>query len=107
MSKVVGVFSRVRVLLPFVRKYWHTYATLLLLSVLAIGLSLILPLILRVLIDDVFVHKNLALLNYVMVGLLVITILQLLDSLLIQYAVNWLGQTIAQDIRIKVFEHLE
>jgi len=70
-------------------------------------LSLISPLILKIMIDEVFINKNLQLLHLIMIILIMVTILSTGIGIYRNYMGSWLGQNVVLDIRTDLFKHLE
>lgn len=79
-------------------------ATVLVLISSAIWLSV--PLGLRELLDAVFEQGNSSLLNFLAIGLISLFVVQALFSFGGNYFLEWVGERVITDLRIKLYEHL-
>lgn len=79
-------------------------ATVLVLISSAIWLSV--PLGLRELLDAVFEQGNSSLLNFLAIGLIFLFVVQALFSFGGNYFLEWVGERVITDLRIKLYEHL-
>ena len=70
-------------------------------------LGLVLPLVVRNLIDFVIVNKDFTNLNMVTVGLLVVFLLQALFSFTQHITLAYIGENVMADIRVSIFTHLQ
>jgi subfamily B ATP-binding cassette protein MsbA len=75
-------------------------------TILASGVWLAVPLGLRELLDAVFESENNTLLNYLAIGLFGLFVLQATFSLFGNYHLEWVGERVVTDLRKKVYEHL-
>lgn len=100
----LGVFTR---LLEYVRPYtkWMVVSTIALLF--SVGLGLILPLVIRSLVDSVLVERNLDLLNQLALGLFLVFILQAVASFVNRLSLAYVGEKVVANIRVEVYSHLQ
>lgn len=100
----LGVFTR---LLAYVRPYtkWMVVSTIALLF--SVGLGLILPLVIRSLVDSVLVERNLDLLNQLALGLFVVFVLQAAASFVNRLSLAFVGEKVVANIRVEVYSHLQ
>ena len=94
--------------LPVLRRvtaYLRPYRRWLLFAIITLlfsaGLGLILPLVIRNLVDVVLIQSNLARLNQLAVGLLGVFVLQALASFANRLILAYMGERIVADIRMK------
>ena len=71
------------------------------------GLSLVFPVVIRSVVDSVFVEHNLQLLNQITLGLLLVFLLRSVSSLVENYTLNFVGEQILVDLRLSVYGHLQ
>ncbi|QMU63658.1 MAG: ATP-binding cassette domain-containing protein [Flavobacteriaceae bacterium] len=99
----VKVFTR---LMSFAKRY-KLYFSIAALSTITLALvAAANPYVLNVAINDFINTKNLTNLNYYIVLLLGLTIIEMLLQFLFIYYANWVGQHIIRDIRAKIFRHI-
>lgn len=100
----LAAFTR---LLQYVRPYlrWMTLSVIALLF--SAGLGLILPLVIRNLVDFVLLENNLQQLNRLGVLLLIVFIVQGIFSFIHRLTLAYVGEKAVADIRIAVFSHLQ
>ena len=94
-------------LLQYVRPYakWMAVATIALLF--SVGLGLILPLVIRNLVDLILVENDLPRLNQLALGLFVVFILQAAASFVHQLTLAYVGENAVADIRVQIYGHLQ
>ena len=97
-------FGRVLAYVTPYRK-WLTISIIALLFSVALGL--ILPLVIRNLVDIVLIDKNLTVLNRLAFGLLGVFLVQALFSFVHSLSLAYVGERAIADIRIQVFTHLQ
>jgi len=68
-------------------------------------LSLALPWGIKIVIDDVLIHKDIKLLNYIILSLFVVLCLRSVFSFLRRISANMLGERIVCDSREKIYKH--
>ena len=74
--------------------------------VFSVALGLVLPLVIRSLVDSVFADFNTQLLNQLVVGLIIVFILQAIFSFIHRLSLAYVGERAIADIRIAVYTHL-
>jgi subfamily B ATP-binding cassette protein MsbA len=94
-------------LLQYIRPYvrWMVVATIALLF--SVGLGLILPLVIRNLVDLVLVNDDLVQLNQLAAGLFIVFILQAVASFVNQLTLAFVGENVVADIKVQVYTHLQ
>ena len=100
----VATFAR---LLRYIRPYWRWMAVAVFTLVVSSLLGLVLPLVVRNLVDFVFVNKDFADLNRVTVALVVVFVFQSLFTFIQQMALAYVGEHAVADIRIDFYTHLQ
>lgn len=98
------IFQR---LLQYVRPYWHWMVVAMVALVISSLLGLVLPLVVRNLVDFVLVHKDLRDLNRMTLGLVGVFFLQALFAYAQQITLAHVGERAVADIRIDVYTHLQ
>lgn len=73
----------------------------------SVALGLILPLVIRNLVDVVLIDKNQLRLNQIAAGLIIVFIAQAIFSLVHRLSLAYVGERAIADIRIEVFSHLQ
>ncbi len=99
--------GKIKRILKYLKPYWGMELEILVCMGIAVVLSLVDPLVIKVLIDNVFVERNLGLLNIIMLALIGLYIFRILFSIINSYLYNFVGQRILFDIRSQLFQHLE
>ncbi|HUV37893.1 MAG TPA: ABC transporter ATP-binding protein [Patescibacteria group bacterium] len=94
-------------ILNYLRPYWWMEAAVFVCMGISVGLSLVNPLVLKVLIDNVLVERNIGLLHVIMIALLGVYVIRGLFNIITAYLFNFVGQRILFDIRSQLFQHLE
>ena len=91
--------------------YVQPYRRWMIVSVIALlfstALNLILPLVIRNLVDVVFTSSNLPRLNQLAGGLFVVFMVQALFSAAHRYTLSFVGERAIADIRIELYSHLQ
>ncbi len=100
----VTTFAR---LLRYIRPYWRWMSVAVFALIVSSLLGLVLPLVVRNLVDFVFVRKDIGDLNMVTLGLLVVVVFQSLFTFIQQMALAYTGEHAVADIRIDVYTHLQ
>jgi subfamily B ATP-binding cassette protein MsbA len=75
--------------------------------VFSAALGLVLPLVIRNLVDVVLMDGNLARLNQLALGLLVVFVVQAVFSFAHRLSLAYVGESAIADIRVQLFEHLQ
>ncbi len=94
-------------ILSYLRPYWWMEVSVFVCMGISVALSLVDPLVIKILIDNVIVEQNVGLLHVVMIALLGIYIIRGLFNVITAYLFNFVGQRILFDIRSQLFQHLE
>ncbi|MBK7177735.1 MAG: ABC transporter ATP-binding protein [Chloroflexi bacterium] len=94
-------------LLRYVRPYLKWMILSIIMLVISVSLGLILPLVIRNLVDIVLVDKNFPRLNQLAIGLFVVFLLQGFASFVNQIALAFVGENVVADIRVQVYSHLQ
>ena len=98
------LFRRV---LGYVRPYGRWLVVSVIALLFSVALGLILPLVIRNLVDVVLIDQNVARLNQIAALLLVVFVVQALFSFVHRLSLSYVGERSIADIRIKVFSHLQ
>ena len=100
----LGTYRR---LLRYIRPYtkWMTVSVIALLF--SVGLGLILPLVIRNLVDLVLVDSDLTQLNRLAIGLFAVFILQSIASFAHRLSLAYVGENAVVDIRVQLYSHLQ
>ncbi|MBP6472428.1 MAG: ABC transporter ATP-binding protein [Chloroflexi bacterium] len=94
-------------LLRYVRPYTRWMVLSIIMLLISVSLGLILPLVIRNLVDIVLVDKNFPRLNQLAIGLFVVFLLQGVASFVNQIALAFVGENVVADIRVQVYSHLQ
>ncbi|MBP6805070.1 MAG: ABC transporter ATP-binding protein [Chloroflexi bacterium] len=94
-------------LLRYVRPYLKWMILSIIMLVISVSLGLILPLVIRNLVDIVLVDKNFPRLNQLAIGLFIVFLLQGIASFVNQIALAFVGENVVADIRVQVYSHLQ
>ncbi len=98
---------KIKRILSYLKPYWGMELEILVCMGIAVTLSLVDPLVIKVLIDNVFVEKNIGLLKLIMLALIGLYLFRVLFSIIVSYLYSFVGQRILFDIRNQLFQHLE
>ncbi len=96
-----------RRLLRYIRPYRKWMAISIIALLFSVGLGLILPLVVRNLIDLIFVDNDFMQLNQLIVGLFIVFILQAIASFVHRLSLAYVGENAVADIRVQIFSHLQ
>ncbi|WP_374689301.1 ABC transporter ATP-binding protein [Promineifilum sp.] len=100
----IATFGR---LLRYVRPYWRWMTVAVVALIISSLLGLVLPLVVRNLVDFVFVRKDFGDLNRVTLALLAVFTFQALFTYIQQMSLARTGERAVADIRIDVYSHLQ
>jgi ABC-type multidrug transport system fused ATPase/permease subunit len=100
-------WQKAKRILRYLGPYWWTELEILVCMCIAVALTLIDPLVIKALIDNVFIEKNYGLLKIIMIVLLGLYVVRGLFNMITAYLYNFAGQRIIFDIRSQLFQHLE
>jgi ABC-type bacteriocin/lantibiotic exporter with double-glycine peptidase domain len=73
----------------------------------SVGLGLILPLVIRNLVDLILVENDLPQLNRLAIGLFAVFIMQAIASFIHRLSLAYVGENAVADIRVQVYSHLQ
>jgi ABC-type multidrug transport system fused ATPase/permease subunit len=94
-------------ILSYLRPYWWMEVGIFVCMGIGVTLTLVDPLVIKVLIDNVIVERNIGLLHIVMIALLSVYVIRSLFTIITAYLFNFVGQRVLFDIRNQLFQHLE
>ncbi|SDE98840.1 lipid A export permease/ATP-binding protein MsbA [Sporolituus thermophilus] len=94
-------------LLNYVRPYWPRLAAALFCMVMAAGSNLVVPWIIKDVIDKVLAAKDMVTLNLIAAGIIVLFLLRGVFYYGQTYLMSYIGQLVVNDIREKVYRHLQ
>jgi len=100
-------FNKAKRIFTFFKPYWKLWGFLFFISLILKGLSLINPLIVKFLIDDVLIVRDFELLRTLMFFFIGITLFATAASVISGYFYKKLELSILYDVRNKLFEKLE
>ena len=98
--------GELRRLSVFVRPYWRRMVLAIVFLLISSGLGLVLPWVIRSMIDTVFVTRDYVALNRIIGGLLLVFILQAVFAFSRDYQLNYIGERIVANLRCRVYEQL-
>jgi len=99
--------SKFRRLMQYIRPYVGLEIGIALLMMLVVGLTLIDPLAMKVVIDDVIVDRNFSLLNVIVIALIGLFLVRSGMRVITRYLIQFVSQRILFDIRFDLFNHLQ
>jgi len=99
-------FSLFKRLLSYTKPYRGTYYFVALSAILLAGLSIAMPKLIQVLIDDYIIPQKLGGIYIVICIMLGALILEVLLQFSFIFYANWLGQQVIRDLRLKLFSHM-
>ncbi len=100
----IGIYGR---LLRYVQPHIKWMVVSIIALLFSVGLGLILPLVVRNLVDLIFVENDLQRLNRLAVGLFGVFILQSIASFIHRLSLAYVGEKAVVDIRVQVYSHLQ
>jgi subfamily B ATP-binding cassette protein MsbA len=100
----LGTYAR---LLGYIRPYTKWMVVSIIALLFSVGLGLILPLVIRNLVDLIFVDNDLPQLNRLAIGLFIVFILQSIFSFAHRLSLAYVGENAVKDIRVEVYSHLQ
>ena len=95
-----------RRILGYARPHWRRLVAALVLSLLGAGITLVIPLGLRALLDAVFQNGDRSLLDTLALSLLGLFVVQTALSFAGSYLLAWVGERIIADLRQAIYTHL-
>jgi subfamily B ATP-binding cassette protein MsbA len=102
--KELGIYAR---LLKYVRPYTKWMVVSIIALLFSVGLGLILPLVIRNLVDLIFAENDLPQLNRLAIGLFVVFFLQSIFSFVHRLSLAYVGENAVVDIRVEIYSHLQ
>lgn len=93
-------------LLGYLRPYRARMAVAVVALILGSALSLVLPVVIRNLIDSVFVEQDQQLLTRITIGLILVFLVRAVASLVETYTLGSIGERITADLRNELYQHL-
>jgi len=100
MSAVIRVLS-------YLRKYWFLELLVILCLLGVTGLNIVVPLLIRIVIDDVIVRMDYGLLLVVVIAIIIVTALRGILAFAQRYTMEYVAQKVVYDIRNQVYEALQ
>lgn len=94
-------------LLKYARPYKGRIGAALVCMVMASAFTVIAPWILKNIVDDVLISKNLFMLNLLALGLVLLYLLKNVAYYGQQYLMNWVGQRVVMDLRLELYDHMQ
>lgn len=94
-------------LLQYVRPHWPWLVVSIVALLFSVGLGLILPLVVRNLVDLILVDSDIPQLNMLAAGLFVVFILQAIFSFVNRLSLAYVGENAVADIRVQVYAHMQ
>ena len=99
--------KKLKRILRYLKPYLALEIGIAICMIILVGLALVDPLVLKILIDDVLVDRNVALLNILIIALIGLIFLRGILNILTTYIYSFVGQRILFDIRCGLFQHIE
>ncbi|QIE60513.1 ABC transporter ATP-binding protein [Rasiella rasia] len=97
-------FKLFRRLLAFTNTYRLTFYFVAFAAIAMSGLAVLTPHLLQQAIDNALFNKDLPLLQYYLMAMLAVLLLEVLFQFSFIFYANWLGQNVIKDIRVKLFK---
>lgn len=94
-------------LMSFLKPYIHYVILAVILSLSITALSLTPPYLMKILLDEVFMKRNVEMLIYVVIAFILVYALNAILGAAQNYTLSYIGQKIIYNIRVKVYEHLQ
>ena len=93
----------VRYLRPYLGRLFAAIACMTLSSIMAV----LPPWLLKNIVDDVLIQKDLFMLNFLALGIVLIYLCKAVFSYGQTYLMNWVGQKVIMDIRVQLYDHMQ
>ncbi|MBS3175975.1 ABC transporter ATP-binding protein, partial [Candidatus Woesearchaeota archaeon] len=94
-------------ILKYAKPHWKIVVSLLLVSLFLSVLGLVNPYLLKILIDDVLINKDIVLLFWLMIVFILIFIVESAAQIYYSYETKALGERIVLDVKTELFNHIE
>jgi ABC-type multidrug transport system fused ATPase/permease subunit len=99
--------TKFRSIISYVKPYLGLEIGIALLMMIVVGLTLIDPLAMKIVIDDVIVDRNYSLLNVIVLALAALFLFRSAMRVITTYLIQFVSQRILFDIRFDLFNHLQ
>jgi ATP-binding cassette, subfamily B, bacterial MsbA len=96
-----------RRLFSYITPYWRQMVIAFLALLASSALSLVFPAVIQRVVDSVLVANDVHLLDQITIFLLIVFIIRSLTSLAETYFVNYVGEKIVIDLRLRLYDHLQ
>ena len=96
-----------RNLFAYLNPYKARLALALLMLLISVALSLVFPYVIRQVLDSVLEARDIQLLNQITVALIVVFFIRSISTLLQNYNLNYVGERISMDMRVRLYNHLQ
>ena len=106
MQTTTSTIAKIRYLYRYVKPYWKQMLIAILALVVGSLIILALPWTLRIMVDSVFVSQDLARLNQLSLGLLLLFVIQSVMIWLQSYLFSFVANRVIADLRMDVYNHL-
>ena len=94
-------------LVAFATPYTKTFIAAFFCMLVASALNTLPPWLFKSVVDDVLISRNMAMLNLLCVGVVLIFTLKGFASFGHHYFMNWVGQRVVMDIRMFLYDHMQ
>lgn len=94
-------------MLVYIKPYWLRIVAALICSIIAALGSMYVPWLARDMIDNVLADKNIALLNWLAISIVLVFMARGLFFYLQTYLMAYVGQHVVADIRLQIYKHLQ
>jgi subfamily B ATP-binding cassette protein MsbA len=88
---------------PYKKKTIIAFIAILIVNILGLAF----PWVVKIVIDEVLIKKNVSLLNLLVIGLILIFIMKFYFGYLREYSVSFIGENVVRDLREKIYWHLQ
>lgn len=94
-------------LLVYARPYVHRILGALACMVLSSACAVVVPWLLKNIVDDVLISRNMDMLNIIAVGIVIIYTAKSVFYYGHQYLMSWVGQRVVLDLRLRLYDHMQ
>lgn len=102
-----SAITRYRRLLGFLWPYWKILLIAVVCMIIVSGSNLIVPWIIKDIVDEVLAEKNIQMLYWVIAAILVIFLIRGVTTFGNRYLMGYIGQRVVTDLRKRLFAHLQ
>jgi subfamily B ATP-binding cassette protein MsbA len=99
-----GIYAR---LLAYGKPYIPRLFSAMGCMVVASACNVVAPWLLKNIVDDVLINKNMLMLNFLVFGLILLYVGKNVAYYGQQYLMNWVGQKVVMDIRLELYDHTQ